>query len=83
MSQPVQPARQPGRHNSNSQHIVLPDGCKLTPEEPQSPQPPRLACSWSRNCSLTPGRGPKASSPKTKQEDPLRLHFPGKPQEEE
>jgi len=39
---PTQPARQPRRHNSHSQHIVLPNGCELTPgvaTKPPAPSP--------------------------------------------
>lgn len=76
------------RHGSRAGTIAIvntlfsPTAASSLLEEPQSPQPPRLACSWSGNCSLTPGRGPKASSPKSRR-DPLPFHSPGKPLEEE
>lgn len=65
------------RHGSRAGTIAIvntlfsPTAASSLMEEPQSPQPPCLARSWSRNRSLTPGRGPKASSPK-----PRRDPFP-------
>lgn len=59
VSQPVQPARQPGRHNSNSQHIVLPDGCKLTHGGATKPPAP-LPCPQLEQESLPhPRKGPQ------------------------
>lgn len=80
---PVQPAWQPGKYNSCSQHIVLPlDGCELTPEGATKPPAPCLACSWGRNISPPPySYRPYSFPPPARRHH--SLHPPRKPQEEQ
>lgn len=62
MSRPVQPAGQPGRHNSNSQHIVLPDGCELTPEGATKPPAPSPCLQLGQESLPHPRKGPEGLS---------------------